>query len=165
MNKKLIVGLSSLVLLSGFAASPIGADKNVGLSVEVGSVALDSTKLDVTIAFLVTPGAIETQVFMAAKGIFNFAEVLEVKETINVATMLEQVSEKAAQGQPEVQNVGKVTVKSENGKVVMDFKSEGFRASQVKLDSENAATLGRLLRRAKEVSAWVAPRIAGLKER
>jgi len=165
MNKKLIVGLSSLVLLCGFAASPIGADKNVGLSVEVGSVALDSTKLDVTIAFLVTPGAIETQVFMAAKGIFNFAEVLEVKETINVATMLEQVSEKAAQGQPEVQNVGKVTVKSENGKVVMDFKSEGFRASQVKLDSENAATLGRLLRRAKEVSAWVAPRIAGLKER
>ena len=161
-NMRWVLGFLTTALLPtiSFGQSPIPPNNPILLTTSIGEVAGSNDKITVSVLARVeknkTLELIQIKDNSAFGGTFEFPST----DSNEISKLLEQAADMLLSNQLFSGQTGKATVavaeiQGQKG-VILKFEVEGsFVARQVFLDADNAASLARILKRAKLVSDWL----------
>ena len=161
-NMRWVLGFLTTALLPtiSFGQSPIPPNNPIFLTTSIGEVAGSNDKITVSVLARVeknkTLELIQIKDNSAFGGTFEFPST----DSNEISKLLEQAADMLLSNQLFSGQTGKATVavaeiQGQKG-VILKFEVEGsFVARQVFLDADNAASLARILKRAKLVSDWL----------
>jgi aspartokinase len=151
-----------------YSQQPIPPQKPVLVATDIGEVAGQHDKIQVAVLSTVTPKQIATIIQIKDKSMFGGKFEIDPKDVPELAKVIQTASDKLLAGQTYSGKAGKTSVavfESEGQKAVqIDFESEGitFSDSKLVMDADNAASLAKVLGRAKQIADWLSSKLPAL---
>jgi hypothetical protein len=143
----------------------IPPQKPIVIRSEIGETATTSDKVHISVHAVVTPQELSCSVSIQDTQFMGGEFRIVPEEIKEFATLVQTASDKLLSGESfsgKTKNTI-VTVTNEDGQKVLKitFERKGFNlsTSQISMDADNAATLARLVTRAKQTIDWLAPRL------
>ena len=165
-----LAAVSVLMVWAGISfaqPSPMPPIKPIQLVTEVGSVSGTRDKIEVKIKAMISRGGTELSVIVTDESSMILSQHSVPRTSLApLASLLERAAEGLYAGstfREGIEGIEVSTVKAGHETLIkMEFKGGFLEGGHLQLDGENAETLGRILRKAERIAAWLAERIGAL---
>jgi hypothetical protein len=153
---------------NSFAQTPIPPQKPVLVMTEEGEVAGANDKIAVSVSCRIEPKSISPTIKIADMAMAGGKFDIDITIAAGLAKLIDEASQKLLAGEvfsgkAGIANVSVVEAKGQKT-VSIKFDREGlsFSRDTLELDADNAASLARIIGRAKQISDWLTPKLTAL---
>jgi hypothetical protein len=165
-NQFLIISVGVFVCIcsSTFGQTPIPPTNPIFILTSIGEVAGSNDKIAVSVMAQVDGNKSQEMIQIEDKAMMGGKFNIPSSDASEIARLLEEASDKLLSGQIFSGKAGKANLAvaevSGQKRVIIEFEVDGisFASRKLLLDADNASSLARILKRAKQVSDWLSPK-------